>query len=240
MKMCQCCKIEKSLDLFSKNKSKSDGLNIYCKECSKRKTNLYKEKYPEKVKNSLKQWRQNNKDHRSAYRKKYYQNNKTIEKEQSKIYREKNKEKISIKEKEYRKNNRETILKKKKEYFQKNKDKHAKYVHERRKNDTLYRLQQNLRKRVRDALKGNNKSAKTMELIGCSIEELWTHIEQKFTKGMNKKNYGLYGWHLDHIMPCDSFDLSDPKQQKECFHYTNLQPLWAKDNIAKSNKICKK
>jgi len=79
-----------------------------------------------------------------------------------------------------------------------------------------------------------------MELIGCSVEVLWSHIESQFTTGMTKENYGVHGWHIDHIIPCDSFDFSDPEQQKQCFHYTNLQPLWAKDNIAKSNKICKK
>ena len=68
------------------------------------------------------------------------------------------------------------------------------------------------------------------------MEELWVHLERQFTQGMTKENHGKYGWHVDHIKPCSSFDLSDIEQQKLCFHYTNLQPLWAKDNIKKSNK----
>jgi hypothetical protein len=240
MKICKGCNIEKKLNLFGKNKSKPDGINTYCKECVHKKAKIYKEKYSEKVKKSLKKWRENNQNYRSVYRQQYYQKNKKLEQEKSKAYREKNKQKIYTKEKEYRQNNRDTILRKKKEYFQKNKHKHAKYHYERRKQDPLYRIQDNLRRRLRDALKGNNKSAKTMELIGCSVEVLWSHIESQFTTGMTKENYGVHGWHIDHIIPCDSFDFSDPEQQKQCFHYTNLQPLWAKDNIAKSNKICKK
>jgi hypothetical protein len=60
-------------------------------------------------------------------------------------------------------------------------------------------------------------------------------LEKQFTKGMNWKNYGK--WHIDHIKPCASFDLSLEHEQKLCFHFTNLQPLWAKDNIRKSDKI---
>jgi hypothetical protein len=74
-----------------------------------------------------------------------------------------------------------------------------------------------------------------MKLIDCTIEELWTHLKRKFTEGMTKENYGK--WHIDHIIPCASFDLTDPEQQEKCFHYTNLRPLWAFDNMSKGAKI---
>ena len=77
----------------------------------------------------------------------------------------------------------------------------------------------------------------TLDLLGCSVEELWIHLEKQFTAGMTRENHGRNGWHIDHIIPCASFDLSDPEQQSQCFHYTNLQPLWAEDNIKKGNKI---
>ena len=76
-----------------------------------------------------------------------------------------------------------------------------------------------------------------MELTGCSVETLWKHLESKFKFGMTKQNHGYYGWHVDHIIPCSAFNLECPVQQLACFHYTNLQPLWAKDNIKKNNKI---
>mgnify|MGYP002639326074 CR=1 FL=1 len=103
--------------------------------------------------------------------------------------------------------------------------------------DAPYKITHNLSCRLRTALKGVRKSATTMKLLGCSPEYLRNHLEMQFTAGMSWKNYGLHGWHVDHIRPCSSFDMSDPKQQRKCFHYTNLQPLWAKDNLAKSNNI---
>ena len=62
------------------------------------------------------------------------------------------------------------------------------------------------------------------------------HLEALFQPGMTWDNHAIDGWHIDHIRPCTSFDLTDPEQQRQCFHYTNLQPLWAFDNISKSDK----
>jgi len=74
-----------------------------------------------------------------------------------------------------------------------------------------------------------------MKLVGCSIDQLKQHIEKQFKKGMSWDNWGIYGWHIDHIKPCASFDLTKESEQKKCFHYTNLQPLWAKENLKKYN-----
>jgi hypothetical protein len=87
-----------------------------------------------------------------------------------------------------------------------------------------------------DAINGRNKSAKTQDLLGCSIEDLKKHLEASFEPGMTWDNWQHDGWHIDHIRPCASFDLTDPGQQRQCFHYTNLQPLWAADNIRKGAK----
>jgi len=84
---------------------------------------------------------------------------------------------------------------------------------------------------------GGAKENKTVELLGCSIEECKSYLESKFIEGMSWDNHGLYGWHIDHIIPCASFDLTDPAQQQKCFHYTNLQPLWAEENLKKGCKI---
>lgn len=74
-----------------------------------------------------------------------------------------------------------------------------------------------------------------MALVGCNIEEFKKYLESMFVDGMDWGNYGL--WHIDHIIPCISFDLSNEQEQRKCFHYTNMQPLWAKDNLIKSSKI---
>jgi hypothetical protein len=85
------------------------------------------------------------------------------------------------------------------------------------------------------ALKGICKSARTMKLVGCSIEELKNYLKKQFVAGMSWKNHGK--WHVDHIRPCITFDLSKPNEQRKCFHYTNLQPLWAIDNLEKKDKF---
>jgi hypothetical protein len=92
-----------------------------------------------------------------------------------------------------------------------------------------------LRTRINMSIKRNSKSESTIELLGCSVEFLKQHLESKFKSGMSWDNYGK--WHIDHIIPCASFDLSKPNEQRKCFNYTNLQPLWAIENIIKSNKI---
>jgi len=118
------------------------------------------------------------------------------------------------------------------EYFRKY---YKNWINKKLKTDPHFKLKQALSHRIWGALKGQVKSKRTMELLGCTIDELWIHMESKFTEGMTKENYGK--WHVDHIMPCASFDLTDPEQQAKCFHYTNLQPLWALDNIKKGNRV---
>ena len=80
------------------------------------------------------------------------------------------------------------------------------------------------------------KSAKAITLIGCSFPELRQYLEKQFKEGMSWGNYGINGWHIDHLRPCASFDLSKPEEQQKCFHYTNLQPMWASENFSKSDK----
>jgi len=100
------------------------------------------------------------------------------------------------------------------------------------------KIRDNLSLRMRLALKEQNltKGNTTAELIGCSIKLLKQYLERKFKPGMTWKNHGRFGWHIDHIRPCSKFDLSNHLQQKICFNYKNLQPMWAEENIRKSNK----
>jgi hypothetical protein len=105
--------------------------------------------------------------------------------------------------------------------------------------DIDFKLRIYLKTRIRMALKRKNKSTTIMNLTGCSVKELRLYLESKFKKGMSWDNYGYYGWHIDHIRPCASFDLSKPEEQAKCFHYTNLQPLWQKENMKKADKYGK-
>lgn len=85
--------------------------------------------------------------------------------------------------------------------------------------------------------RGAKKSAQFNDLVGCSNAHLITHIEKQFSSGMTWGNYGFRGWHIDHKIPCSKFNLTDPLHQRACFHYTNLQPLWAADNFKKGNRV---
>ena len=101
---------------------------------------------------------------------------------------------------------------------------------------TELRLKVKISDRIRKAFKfsGNRKSKRTTELLGCDVKTAKKWLEDKFLDGMNWGNCGA--WHIDHIVPCSAFDLKSEEQQKKCFHYTNLQPLWAIDNLRKNNK----
>ena len=111
-----------------------------------------------------------------------------------------------------------------------------KYEKERKKIDPEFKLSKTLRSRLGNAIR--NQSAKkrntTINLTGCDLAFLKGYLEGKFTKGMTWENHGK--WHIDHIKPCCSFNLEDAEEQKKCFHYTNLQPLWARDNLVKGGK----
>jgi hypothetical protein len=102
--------------------------------------------------------------------------------------------------------------------------------------DINYKILLNLRSRMSNVVKsfGSGKKAhKTIELLGCTILELKMYLESLWREGMSWENYAKDGWHIDHIKPCNTFDLTDQGQQKQCFHYTNLRPLWAKDNLSR-------
>jgi hypothetical protein len=103
-------------------------------------------------------------------------------------------------------------------------------------NNVNWKIVNALRSRLYNVLKNQNtkKNNSTMELTGCTMEELKIYLENQFQQGMTWENHG--SWHIDHIKPCCSFDLTKEEEQKKCFHFTNLQPLWAEDNLSKGGK----
>jgi hypothetical protein len=126
---------------------------------------------------------------------------------------------------QWRKENRKTIN-----------DKFIIYEKGRKKIDAQFKLLKTLRSRLGSAIKSQNsyKNNKTIHLLGCSISFLKNFLETKFKEGMTWENHGE--WHIDHIKPCASFNLLNEQEQLMCFHYTNLQPLWAYENLSKGSK----
>ena len=141
-----------------------------------------------------------------------------IKKYQAK-YRECNREKLNGHNRNYGKANRKLLSKKEKE---------------RKQNDVCFKLTKRLRTRLWCAIKNNQKKGSAIGDLGCSVEELKQYLEDRFLPGMSWENYGE--WHIDHIKPLSRFNLMDRSQVKLACHYTNLQPLWAVDNLAKGSK----
>ena len=140
--------------------------------------------------------------------------------------------------KQYYEANKEERLKACKAYKKTNICKKAarEYINKRLR-DPEYRLIHNLRCRLKAAFMngGYKKTDTTKKLLGCTPNELKIHFESQFKEGMSWDNYGE--WHVDHIKPVSSFNMADVEQQKQCFHYTNLQPLWAMENFLKSDNV---
>ena len=185
---------------------------------------------PEYKKEYNKEYQKENKEKLKEQRKEYYKANKEYKKEYNKEYQKENKEKIKEYKKEYRAANKEKI----KEYYAANKERANKRCRWRYKNDENFRLTRVLRSRFKFALKSQNikKNSHVLELTSCSMDFLKNYLSKKFKKGMTWGNQGQ--WHIDHRKPCASFDLVNKEEQRKCFHYTNLQPLWGKENMEKN------
>lgn len=143
--------------------------------------------------------------------------------------------------KEYRKRPEKKIYMK--SYRLKNKEKlriqTGFYKRKRFASDLNYRLNCSIRWRINRAIYGSYKAGSAIKDLGCTIEQLKTHLETQFQIGMSWSNWSRTGWHIDHIVPLCYYDLTDPEQFKKAVYYKNLQPLWAKDNLLKRGNLGK-
>jgi len=171
-------------------------------------------------------WREKTREHRLAYNKEYAAKNPGTIKEKGRKYWQKIKG-----DTEYLKKRRLP-----KEYF-------SRYLRTRRAADPAFKVICNIRKRTYNVLDGRRKTQKSLAMLGCSAEQLRAHLESQFRDGMSWENYGIKGWHIDHIIPLASFKFfnedgsENPDAFKIAMNYKNLQPLWAKENISKSDRI---
>ncbi len=219
-KICSKCVVEKDICEFGVNKSNKNGLRSQCKECCKIEGRLYRENNVEKRKKTIKNWYEKNTD----YNKEYYQNNK---------------DSINRINQEWYYLNQERHYATSRLWHENNIDKVRQYNNKRikteRKTDPLKKLIFNMRTRIYSILKNKtiSKKNKTFDVVGCSPISLKEHLEKQFTDRMSWENQGQ--WHIDHITPLSSAT-SEEEIYKLC-HYTNLQPLWAEDNLRKGSKI---
>lgn len=173
------------------------------------KKKKYRDSKKEHISNKNKKWRADNPEYMKDYMSDY----------NSKYY-EDNKEEIKVNTSKWAKNNRDKINEKKSK---------------KRKSDKKYKVECLLRSRLAKAIKRKSKKGSAVDLLGCSIEFFIDHIASMFQVGMSWDNHGE--WHIDHIIPLAAFDLENLEQLSVACHHTNLQPLWAKDNMSKGDKI---
>ncbi len=231
MKKCSKCKKEKCADNFCKRASSKDGLDSWCKECKSTADKDYCKRNKDKIVECKKQYYSKNKNNLNNYKKGWYEKNKEKILEMRKNYYKNNKEIISHKNAEWRKNNKERKNAYDRKYIRDNKER----LRERRRNNPQIRIADNLRRRINSAIRSNQKVGSAVRDLGCSIEYLKQHLENQFKLRMTWNNYGK--WHIDHIIPLKSFDLTNREQFLHACHYTNLQPLWAEENLSKGAKI---
>ena len=249
-KKCSKCEQVKEVCFFSKNNTIKDKLHCSCKECDKKKYFENRERnivnmrnYKKNNSEKLKLYRDKKRDKKneilSIKKKEYYEKNKDIILESAKKKDIQNKKKRQNNNKQYRENNLDSEKRRWKEYYEKNKkeliNKSVINSLEKRKKYPIERLKHNVRNRVRDYIKSNGirKTNTTFEIVGCSPLKLKIHLEQKFTEGMSWNNQGK--WHIDHKIPLSSSN-TEEELYKLC-HFTNLQPMWASENIKKGSKI---
>lgn len=205
-KRCTSCHIEKPLSEFGVRTKPRVYVEIICKSCANERSKAYRLKDPARWNATRKIRDDRNKEKIIAEKRTY-----------TAAHREEKRAYDSL----YRKKNRDKIAAYKKGWAITNKD------------DPAIKITKNLRRRVHHVLNGHLKAEKTLTLLGCTKDEFVKHLEAQFLPGMTWDNYGPYGWHIDHIKECRLFDMTDPNQQVECFHYTNQRPLWAKQNLCR-------
>ena len=162
---------------------------------------------------------------------KYYKKNKKRLNEQSKQWRNANKEYVSQQHKKWREQNKDRHHTNYIKWKNQNREYLKKYRNNRRKQINI-KLIDNVKRRINFAIK--NKTKHSIEYLGIDIQSYKIYLENLFQKGMSWKNYGVKGWHIDHIKPLSS--AKNIQELEKLFHYTNTQPLWAKDNLIKSDR----
>lgn len=189
------------------------------------------------------EWREKNYERYKAYHKGYNEKNKEKRKLYKKEYYVANKERLKKKNRESYLKNKEKCLERSRKWSVLNRERAAAKRNEREKyrmkNDPSFHLLKLLRKRLNNQLKKflTKKTGRALDLLGCDMKSFVAHLEKQFSPGMTWENHTSNGWHIDHIIPCRAFDLTKEDEQKKCFHYSNMQPLWAKDNLTKNDSL---
>lgn len=223
VKYCSKCKTEKPLEQYSPSKTSKQGVHAYCRPCQSKISTEWHHRNKERI--SLRRKERRIKDGETVL---------AVER----AYRARNVDKVKEYSKWHYQVNKDKRLDQTASWYQKNKAKKQQKARvrtkERLKTDINFKLAARLRNALYRAVVGGAvKKDPSVSYLGIDVADFKAHLESRFLPGMSWDNYGKDGWHIDHIRPLASFDLTDEAQLREACHYTNLQPLWAKDNLRK-------
>lgn len=231
MKSCPSCTNIKDCSEFYFKKSLNSYAS-YCKVCSRARTRQWRLSNSEKKKQQDKDYAAKNQDKLKIIKDRWKENNSEKVKESNRKYYDSVKGTEKDPKSKWSRNNRLYS----KNYFQNNKEKWRNRYNLRYHGEVEFKIASLIRSRFRLALKGNAKKGSAIVMLGCTIEHFKQYIASKFQEGMSWDNWGATGWHLDHIQPMCSVDVKNIEELKKVCHYTNFQPLWAKDNLSKGGK----
>ena len=191
----------------------------------------------EDIKEKRRKYYRDNIDRIKEYSKKYKQINADRVKKYNKKYKQINADKVRKWRKEWKKNNPEKVKEYRRKRRLKNTEYQRVYQRERIRNNPIYRLHKNLSRAINYSLKGGKNGRSWNKLVGYDTQELKRHLERQFREGMTWENYGK--WHIDHRIPISLFNITSEKCKgfKKCWALENLQPMWQKENLKKSNKL---
>lgn len=243
LRKCYCCSQEKLLTEFVKDKYTKSGYKTLCLICSRVKSKEYDKRNADKRKAKAIKWKEENKQYWSDYCK-YWRGTKDDFKPKERVEhrtREEAREFVKENKKRYDMENKEEITIWRKNNQDKINEKSRARSKVRRQEDPSYRIMENLRNRLKSVTRqqSTERLAEYDELFGCSLDTFRRWIESHFQEGMTWENWGLGEdkWNLDHHYPCCAFNLTNPEQQKQCFHYTNTYPMWCRENFSKGRTI---
>lgn len=224
---CCTCKEEKPIESFHKDKSTKTGYSRRCKQCKSKLDTKYRSKNSEKIKELNRKYRSDPKiqEKNRTRAKKWYEENREYAMEYRRNHYINNIEQYNLNRKRWYENNPDF----KKTYFRM-------YIKIRKENDPEFALKLNISTRIRQSIKNVSGSKNTEILCGCSMEYMRKWLEFQFKNDFTWENHGSL-WHFDHVLPISSFDLSNPIHMKRCFHWSNLRPLEANENLIKGSKI---
>ncbi len=233
MRYCAKCGIEKTKENAGRDSHHKDGFNSFCKACKNQRGKESYCRHKDRINKKRTEKRHLDIETARAYGKRWRANNKAKLREINRLRRANNLEKVRAEAAKSQRKNREHRNEYKRKWREENKDRIKAMM------PFSQKISLGISARIRNCIYGKKNGRPWESIVGFTLKELIEHLEKNFMEGMTWGNYGKFGWHIDHIKPISffAFTTADDKGFRACWSLTNLQPLWAKDNLTKGAKV---